>query len=131
MLIISPNYGLTDISPVANCKKLVYLECFNTPITDLSPLAGLTELRDLNLTRCDKIKDLTPIMDLPHLTRFWWGHMGMPADQMRAMRAAHPDCKFVQVYNPTEGGWRNHPHHRELFDFFRTGEYVRFSDLTD
>lgn len=129
VLIISPNYGLTDISPVANCKDLVYLECFNTPITDLSPLSGLTKLRDLNLTRDDKVTDLSPLYGLPALERFWWGRMnGVSNEQKLTMSGSHPNCRFVSVYNPTEGGWRNHPHQREQQAFFRTGVYVPFAE---
>ncbi len=129
VLIISPNYGLTDISPIANCRKLVYLECFNTPITDISALAGMTHLRDLNLTRCGKVLDLSPLYDLPNLERFWWGHMDLiTKEQKQKMRELHPDCKFVSTYNPTEGGWRKHPHHKEQQAFFRTGVYVPFQE---
>ena len=129
VLIISPNYGLEDISPVANCKNLVYLECFNTPITDLSPLAGLTELRDLNLTRDGLITDLSPLYNLPKLQRVWWGHMNrIPNSQRKIMKENHPGCRFVMVYDPTSGGWRHHKHFKELFEFFRTGIYVPFSD---
>lgn len=129
VLIISPNYGLTDISPVAECKNLVYLECFNTPITDLSPLAGLTKLRDLNLTRDGQVTDLSPLYDLPNLERFWWGHMDrVPIEQKKIMREKHKGCKFVMVYDPTDGGWRRHPHFNALHSFFRTGVYVPFAD---
>lgn len=129
VLIISPNYGLTDISPVAACKNLVYLECFHTPITDLSPLADLEHLRDLNLTRCGMVTDLSPLYQLPNLERFWWGHMDkVTNDQRKKMRELHPDCKFVAVYDPTDGGWRNHPHQKEQAAFFRTGVYVPFAE---
>lgn len=129
VLIISPNYGLTDISPVANLKNLVYLECFNTPITDISALAGLTKLRDLNLTRCNLVEDLSPLYDLPNLERFWWGVMSkVTNEQRKEMRARHPDCRFVAVSDPTEGGWRNHPHQKEQMAFFRSGEYVPFAE---
>ena len=128
VLIISPNYGLTDISPIATCKKLVYLECFNTPITDLSPLSGLTQLRDLNLTRDGQVTDISPLYDLPNLERFWWGHMNkVPLAQKKEMRQRHRGCRFVMTYDPTEGGWRNHSHFKELHTFFRTGVYVPFS----
>ena len=128
VLIISPNYGLTDISPVANCKKLIYLECFNTPITDLSPLAELTSLRDLNLTRDNQITDISPLYELPNLERVWWGNTNhVPADQKKIMRQRHKGCKFVSVYDPTSGGWRKHSHFKELHEFFRTGEYTPLS----
>lgn len=129
VLILSPNYGLTDISPVANCKNLVYFELFSTPITDLTPLSGLTKLRDLNLTRCTEVRDISPLYDLPNLERVWWGYMiRITAKQKKEMRDKHPNCKFVSVYNPTEGGWRKHSHFNELHSFFRTGEYVPFSE---
>ena len=129
VLIISPNYGLEDISPVANCKNLVYLECFNTPITDVSPLAGLTKLRDLNLTRDGLVADISPLYDLPNLERFWWGHMDrVTVEQKKAMREHHKGCRFVMVYDPTDGGWRRHIHYKELHSFFRTGVYVPFSE---
>lgn len=129
VLIVSPNYGLTDISPIAACPKLVYLECFNCPITDLSPLAGLKDLRDLNLTRCGQVTDLSPLYDLPKLERFWWGSMGkVPNDQRKIMREKHPDCLFKNGYDPTGDGWRNHPHYKEQFEFFRTGVYVPFAE---
>ncbi len=129
VLIISPNYGLADISPIAACPKLVYLECFNCPITDLSPLAGLKDLRDLNLTRCTQVTDLSPLYDLPKLERFWWGHMDkVPNDQRILLREKHPDCLFKVSYDPTGEGWRNHPHYKEQFDFFRTGVYVPFAE---
>ena len=129
VLIVSPNYGLTDISPIAACENLVYLECFNTPITDLSPLQGLTKLRDLNLTRDGLVTDLSPLYDLPNLERVWWGHMDrVSGDQKKAMRQKHPGCKFVMVYDPTDGGWRRHPHFNELHAFFRTGVYIPFAE---
>ena len=128
VLILSPNYGLTDIGPVANCKNLVYFELFSTPVTDLTPLSGLTKLRDLNLTRCAEVRDLSPLYELPNLERFWWGSMArIPAGQKRIMREKHPHCQFVMVSNPTEGGWRKHSHYYELHEFFRTGVYVPFS----
>ena len=91
-------------------------------------LAGLTRLRDLNLTRDGMVPDLSPLYELPNLERFWWGHMDkIPNDQKKIMREKHKGCKFVMVYDPTDGGWRNHSHYKELHSFFRTGEYIPFS----
>ena len=130
VLILSPNYGrLLDISPIANCPNLVYLELFSSRITDLTPLSGLTKLRDLTLTRCTEVRDLSPIYELPNLERVWWGLMNrIKAEQKRTMKQLHPNCKFVTVDNPTEGGWRKHSHYKELHEFFRTGVYVPFSE---
>ena len=130
VLIITPNRALTDISPVANCKNLVYLEAFNIPIPDLQALAGCTKLRDLNITRDGQITDLSPLYDLPCLERVWWGGMKQTKDltaQKREMREKHPNCKFVSVYDPTSGGWRSHIRFREMRASFDAGEYTPFS----
>ena len=50
------------------------------------------------------------------------------AEQKRTMKQLHPNCRFVTVDNPTEGGWRKHSHYNELHEFFRTGVYVPFSE---
>ena len=128
VLIISPNYGLKDITPVGTLKNLVYLECFNTPITDLTPLAGLTKLRDLNLTLDGYIRDISPLYDLPNLERVWWGGLLCTTAQRQTMREKHKGCRFVSVKDPTSGGWRSGSHFKELYAFFRTGEYVPFSE---
>ena len=44
-------------------KKLILEEC---PITDLSPLRGMP-LDDLDLFGCDKLQDLTPLIDCRQL----------------------------------------------------------------
>ena len=129
VLIISPNYGLEDISPVANLKNLVYIECFNTPIKDVEVFRGLTRLQDVNLTMNRQIRDITPMYDLPNLKRFWWGGLMIPQAQRKEMRARHPDCKFVDAgSDPTSKGWRNGSHFKELHSFFRTGVYIPFSE---
>ena len=128
VLIISPNYGLKDISAVATLKNLVYLECFNTPISDVEALAGLTKLQDLNLTMNRHIRDISPLYDLPNLKRFWWGGLMITNEQRREMRSRHPGCVFRAVSDPTSGGWRKGSHFKTLFSFFRTGVYVPFPD---
>lgn len=130
VLIISPNHRvLKDISLVGTLKNLVYLECFNTAISDLTPLSGLTKLRDLNISRSGtgQVTDLSPLYDLPSLERVWWGGMKLDKAQQREMRERHPNCRFAAPYDPTDGGWRSGSHFRELHSFFRTGVYIPFS----
>ena len=144
-------HNTEDLEPIRMCTKLKALDLghnyienidflnwmpelevlilFSSRITDLTPLSGLTKLRDLNLTRCTEVRDLSPIYELPNLERVWWGLMNrIKAEQKRTMKQLHPNCKFVTVDNPTEGGWRKHSHYKELHEFFRTGVYVPFSE---
>lgn len=55
---------IKDLSPLANCKKLVFLElawCGN--LKDISPLAQCESLRNLNLGHT-RVKDLSPLYGL-------------------------------------------------------------------
>lgn len=55
-----------DLSPLAECKALVYLSGRGNPIEDLSPLAGLPKLKSISLYS-GQIKDLTPLSGLTSL----------------------------------------------------------------
>lgn len=48
-LILAWNIYLEDISGLANCKELVYLELGWTQVRDFTPLLGCTKLEDLHL----------------------------------------------------------------------------------
>ena len=59
---------ITDISPLAELIHLTFLDLdLNGNIPDLSPLSGLTELRELNLW-ANNISDITPLSGLTALT---------------------------------------------------------------
>ena len=82
VLIVAKD-DIKDISALATCKKLRYLELYMNPrIDDLSPLAGLTELRDLEIGLLPKVTDLSPLYDL-ELDRLWIGtETGIPPEQI-------------------------------------------------
>lgn len=102
--------NISDISPLANCTKLEYLEIqTNAGITDLSPLASCTELEHLNIANCRNFSDITPLMGLDKLKRLWLGCSApVPQEQKDAFIAAHPDCEVnLSVWSdPTSEGWR-------------------------
>ena len=54
---------LTDLSQMSSLK---FLDLRDNPITDLSPIAGLTELEEFAVT-CDQIGDLSPLSGLVNL----------------------------------------------------------------
>lgn len=102
--------SLSDISPLANCTELEYLEIqTNFDITDLSPLASCTKLEHLNISNCPNFDDITPLMGLNNLKRLWLGCAApVPAEQVQAFIAAHPDCEVNTTVwsDPTSEGWR-------------------------
>ena len=108
VLIIAMN-PLGDLTPLADCKKLEYLELFYSRTDDLSPLAGLKNLKHLNVGHCPMLKDISPIYDL-ELERFFLGPFiscPVPQKQVDHYRELHPDCEVENEYwESSEGAWR-------------------------
>jgi Leucine-rich repeat (LRR) protein len=59
---------ISDISPLAGLTKLRVLNLSDNNISDITPLAGLTNLEELDLGR-NEITDLTPLKELTNLER--------------------------------------------------------------
>jgi hypothetical protein len=57
---------LTDLAPLAGLTQLQLLALSQTGVTDLTPLAGLTQLQWLELSQTG-VTDLTPLAGLTHL----------------------------------------------------------------
>ena len=105
--ILAINYW-SDATPLASCPKLEYLEMYNTNCTDLTPLAGLTNLKHLNLGWNENLRDVTPLCSLTQLERLWIGSVhSIPRAQLRELREKLPDTEInTSTDNPTEEGWR-------------------------
>ena len=90
-----------DCTPLASCPHLEYLEIQTTNVKDISPLAGLTELRHLNLGHLFELTDISPIYGLD-LERLWIGTMTpIPEEQVEEYRQLHPDCVVnTEGYDP-------------------------------
>ncbi|CAJ1228538.1 hypothetical protein LZY01_03520 [Levilactobacillus zymae] len=86
-------YGnVTDISPLAGLTKLTQLDIQYNRISDLTPLENLTNLKSLS-TSFNRIADFRPLKDLPKLTDFTYGNQiivsDTPAYVKRSERTAH------------------------------------------
>lgn len=104
-LILADNW-LKDITPISECKNLIYLELFiNKHLKDLSPLVGCTSLKDLNIshTYCS----MDPIMEMTWLENFYANCTNATRAEQEAVAAALPNtnCVFDGGYD-TGGGWR-------------------------
>ena len=101
---------IVDISPLANCPELEYLEIqTNNRLADISPLAACTKLRHLNTAHCREISDISALYGLDELERFWLGASnGVPQEQKDEFRRLHPDCELDDMVfsDPTSDGWR-------------------------
>ena len=98
--------GFRDLTPLADCSRLEYLEVQGTSVSDLTPLSGLTELRHLNIGACPYIGTIEPIMDL-ELDRLWiTGTTPVPAEQVKAFRESHPACEVNNTCGIPNDGWK-------------------------
>ena len=59
---------ISDVSPLANLTQLTWLNLWDTAISDVSPLANLTQLTWLNLWDT-AVSDVSPLANLTQLTR--------------------------------------------------------------
>ena len=100
--------NITDISPLANCPKLEYLELNSSPVKSLDALKDSKALRHLNIADCPNVSDISMLYGLTELERFWIGcETPVPADQISAMRAAAPNCTVNSTTADPHGeAWR-------------------------
>ena len=100
--LILADTGVTDISPLANHDRLVFLELFMTAIRDYSPLLSCKNLEDLNL--CYTFGSAEPVKQMTWLKRLWWD--GNPYET-KGLEAFLPDteCNFTSG-SSTGGSWR-------------------------
>lgn len=68
--LILADTGITDISPVANLKELIYLELFALNLSDYSPLLSCTSLQDLNISSTHA--DPEPLSHMTWLHNLHW-----------------------------------------------------------
>ena len=111
MAIVALN-ELSDISGIANCKKLEYLEIFtNTALTDedMVHLSGLTNMKYLNVSNLPKLRSLAFTDNMTQLKWLWCTMSYIPRDEVNRVKELHPDCIVNYIYftgNPTDYGWR-------------------------
>ncbi len=137
VLIVACNINLHDITPIGSLTKLEYLEIFKNDIHDLSPLANCKNLIDLNIC-FNRIKDWTPIHGLEKLERLWVYNSNnysdkqpVPADVVKALKDALPECYIDSKSYSTLGGWRDHNRYYVIYHMFKYGEYIPFEQADE
>ena len=130
LLILADN-PIRDIEMIGTLKHLKYLEIFNTQISDLSPLANCTELLDLNLSYCSRVKDLSPLDSLPALERFWGVEMrGLSREEKARFTAAMPRTEVnFTAEDATAGGWREHPRYTHYVECLKNHQWISFDEI--
>lgn len=105
-ILIVSGCAVTDLNGFENCKKLEWLELANCSyLEDISPLAGCESLRFLNVSNT-KVKDLMPLDGLP-LERFVCLNPKVSTSEQEIFMSIHEDCwtRFLGS-QPYGIGWR-------------------------
>lgn len=93
-LLLTGTNRLNDLSPLANCKKLLTIDMPGNAITDISVLAGLTELQEV-LLNDNCISDVMPLAGLEHLTMLLLSDNPIKDySSLAGIRAGLTDCDF-------------------------------------
>jgi len=105
ILIVSGSL-VGDVTPLANCTKLWWLElAYCSKVTDISALSGCESLRNLNLSFTN-VSDITPVQDLP-MQQFVAILNQIPDEMEKAYDESHPDCVTLwRGKQPYGYGWR-------------------------
>ena len=104
--VIVSGAPVKDISYFANHEKLEFLELvFCGHVKDISCLASCPNLKYLNISYT-KVSDLSPIMELP-MERLNCMHTNVGSAQRNAFTKEHPDCLSIWTGKQPYGyGWR-------------------------
>lgn len=104
--------GVRDLTPLGNCKELVWLELDNSPGGDTTPLIGCTALEDINIGASGV--DPTGLTQMPWLKNVW---AIFRADAGAKVAQACPDTRVVTTGSHTvSSGWRHLPNYYAMRD---------------
>lgn len=110
---------LSDLSSLAGCSNLVWLEIAEcSRLKDLSPLKDLPNLKYLNVSKTG-VEDLSVLKELP-LTNLMCLNSKVPQDQRDAAQADHPDAlvRFGTGYDYGYG-WRFEDYNRTPCEYYK------------
>ena len=118
-ILILSGSPITDISSLAGCTKLEWLELtFCGQLKDISVVKNLTSLRFLNIGYT-KVSDISAVNDLP-LERFHALATNAPHADYEAYKASHPDCwtTYKGSKQPYGKGWRYDDNGKTYFEYY-------------
>ena len=106
-----------DITPLENCKELVYLELDHGIVHDYSPLVGCTALEDLNVDDHMWETSIEPLTRMTWLKNLWV--FGLGNEKLTTLREALPDTNVVNNAPSTRSGkgWRNLQNYYDMRDY--------------
>ena len=125
--------GMWDLTPLADHKKLEYLE-INTlrQGMDLTPLGSCDNLQHLNACYLGHVQGWEALKNLKHLQRLWFGsNTFLPDGALEELQAALPDT-VINTTNPygSNGDWRyDGNYYNERYELLR--QQFEYDDYTN
>lgn len=122
----------SDLSGFENCKKLEFLELANClKLSDISPLAGCASLKYLNICYT-KISSLMPLDGLP-IQNLFCKQTRVPAEEQKQFNEIHEGCTAVfSGKDPYAGpGWRYTDYGYTYTEFYKKVRQVFDLDQVD
>ena len=118
--LIIADTPVEDITPLAGLEELWYLEAFCCNFTDVSPLLSCKNLRHLNLCYCNILDAEEDLAQMDWLERLWYVGPYMTPSAFAALRDNLPNTyKTIGMSgDSTGGGWRQHDAYLEMRDAF-------------
>lgn len=111
--LILADTDVRDLTPLSNCKELVWLEVGWDAIESYEPLLGCTALEDLNIGRT--FADPAPIYQMTWLKNLWC--MEISGATQYGWRMALPNTNVVGKGNDVVAyGWRRLPNYYKMRD---------------
>lgn len=126
--VVLSSSKVSDISPLANCQNLTWLEIYNTPVRDLQCLSNLRNLKYLNIA-CTLVSDLSPLNEVP-LERFNSHKSRVSRADLQTFIDKNSDCFVNTTANTVGYGWRYEdvkmkqpfPYYAHMQEVFRYNE---------
>ena len=110
---------LTDLSEVAYCTELRYLEIFANNVSDFSFMDNLTKLEDLNISY-NSVSSIEHMTNLPNLKRLWMEHTYKSYDGYCRLRQMYPNAQIVcNGEGSIDQGWRSGARYYAMRRMFR------------
>lgn len=105
-----------DISPLSNCKELIYLELDHGIVRDFTPLLECTALEDLNISDHMWDSSLEPIAKMTWLKNLFASDYSYANQQL--LINSLPNTRVVTTVVATDnGGWRSLQNYYDMRDY--------------
>ena len=131
--------GLEDLTPIAGCTKLEYLEIntlYDGQGLDLSPLGSLVNLEHLDICRLGEVRGWEALEKLTKLRRLWIGrNTWLPEGAREELEAALPNTVINWTSDGgSDGEWRynesNNGYNERYLLLRRQFEYSDYTNVS-